>query len=492
MVRQTGLVFGLLAGMVVMSSSELRADFTPIAGFDRQLFPSYLIATAGMRSSDTEKDASRLGDPAGLLGVEVTADEADVPVRVTIECPEYFEPSVYSGTLTESETTYRITPKIRFRYEKLAQCSQAAPVSITFRVQLGEGPEEEQTVTCTMRSINDCPFGFRNGDGMIDASFTFAAYINEQHPFVDKLLREALDRGIVKSFDGYQSRDPDQVIRQAYAIWDLLVARDIRYSSITTTAISSESVACQHVRLIEDSVNNSQANCVDGSVLWVSMLRKIGINGFLVVTESHCYAGFYLTPGGEGQLGVETTLLGAEVPADQIEVADVFNTAVPEELRNEDSFLSFVAALEKGTAAWMAGQEKQKTLTEPDPNFQVIDVAQIRRQGVMPIPFQSKETFVSYDFTAASEEDATAESGDTESAESEGAAETMTESESGDDSSTESSEDSSSDTVESASSCTEECSEECSEDDSAEDTEEAAAEEESCDEESSECAESSE
>ncbi|MFN9975100.1 MAG: hypothetical protein ACK58T_34940, partial [Phycisphaerae bacterium] len=147
----------------------------------------------------------------------------------------------------------------------------------------------------------------------------------------------------------------------------------------------------------------------------------IGINGFLVVTESHCYAGFYLTPGGEGQLGVETTLLGAEVPADQIEVADVFNTAVPEELRNEDSFLSFVAALEKGTAAWMAGQEKQKTLTEPDPNFQVIDVAQIRRQGVMPIPFQSKETFVSYDFTAASEEDATAESGDTESAESEGA-----------------------------------------------------------------------
>jgi hypothetical protein len=354
---------------------------------------------------------------------------------------------------------------------------------VTFRVQLGDGPEEEQTVTCTMRSINDCPFGFRNGDGMINASFTFAACINEQHPFVDKLLREALDRGIVKAFDGYQSRDPDLVIRQAYAIWDLPVARDIRHSSITTTAISSESVACQHVRLIEDSINNSQANCVDGSVLWVSMLRKIGIKGFLVVTESHCYAGCYLTPSGEGQLGVKTTLLGMEIPADQIEVAEVFNTEIPEELQNVNSFLSFVAALEKGTAAWMEGQEKQKTLTEPDPNFQMIDVAQIRRQGVMLIPFQSKETFVSYNFTGTSEEDASDESGDAAFAESASADETMTESAGGEDSSSESS----GGTVESSSSCTEECSEECSAEESEDCTEE-----ESCDEESSECDQSSE
>lgn len=31
----------------------------------------------------------------------------------------------------------------------------------------------------------------------------FAVYVNEQYPFVDKVLREALDEGIVDSFSGY-------------------------------------------------------------------------------------------------------------------------------------------------------------------------------------------------------------------------------------------------------------------------------------------------
>ena len=31
----------------------------------------------------------------------------------------------------------------------------------------------------------------------------FAANVNEQHPFVEKVLREALDEGIVDSFSGY-------------------------------------------------------------------------------------------------------------------------------------------------------------------------------------------------------------------------------------------------------------------------------------------------
>ena len=48
-----------------------------------------------------------------------------------------------------------------------------------------------------MRTINDCPFSLTQDDGVLDVSYTFAAYVNEQHPFVDKLLREALDIGIV-------------------------------------------------------------------------------------------------------------------------------------------------------------------------------------------------------------------------------------------------------------------------------------------------------
>ncbi len=394
-----------IAVAMVLSAggATVRAEFTPVAGFDQQLFPSYLIATASIRHGKSAADPQRLGDPLGLLGVEVVSPGENTLIKVTIECDDYFETSVFSGKLSDAEATYRITPKIKYRYDRLAQCEQAAPISVTFRVQLGQETEEEQTVTCTMRSINDCPFAFKHGEEIVDASFAFAAYVNEQHPFVDKLLREALDRGVVKSFHGYQAGKPEDVIRQAYAIWDLLVARDVRYSSITTTAADSDSVACQHVRLLEDSINNSQANCVDGSVLWVSLLRKIGIDGFLVITPNHCYAGFYLNAKRDGVLAIETTLLGAEVDEDSLEIEELYDSAVAEELRYAESFASFVAALEHGTKTLNDALKDESNVKSGA--VKVIDIAKVRKQGVLPIGFQNKESFVGYDFTSSATSD---------------------------------------------------------------------------------------
>ena len=60
----------------------------------------------------------------------------------------------------------------------------------------------------------------------------FAAYVNEQHPFVDKMLREALDTGIVNSFTGYQTKNKAEVYRQAYALWNALSKRDVAATAI--------------------------------------------------------------------------------------------------------------------------------------------------------------------------------------------------------------------------------------------------------------------
>lgn len=380
-----------MLAVMIATSSVAKADFVPIAGFDQQLFPSLLIATAATKPAKSEAP-SRLGDPLSVLGVEVVSPGKNTPIRVTIECDDYFDPSTYSGVLADKGVTYRITPKIKFRYQRLAQCDQAAPTTVTFRVQLGDADEEEHVVTCTMRSINDCPFAFRRGDEMVDASFAFAAYVNEQHPFVDKLLREALDIGTVKKFTGYQSQQPEEVILQAYALWELLVARDIRYSSITTTAAVSDNVLSQHVRLIEDSINNSQANCVDGSVLWVSLLRKIGINAFLVVTSDHCYAGFFADREQKLCFAIETTLLGEEVDPDALEVDELFDAAVTDDVREPHSFASFVAAVQMATARLNAGLAQDKSGQESD--FLIIDIAEMRKQGILPIAFQNTTEFV--------------------------------------------------------------------------------------------------
>ncbi len=382
--------FGCLLLLTITATAQ--AEFTAITGWEQQIFPSYVIASAALRQDKTETPREVLGDPRGLLGVLVKAPAKNTPVKVTIECPEYFDTSAFSGTLVEKGTTYRVLPKIKFNYARLTACNQATTTNVTYRVQIGNEPAEEQTVTFTIRSINDCPIVMQDGKELIDISFTFAAYANEQHPFVDKLLREAIDNEIVDRFTGYQSKDEKQVILQAYAIWDLFVARDMRYCDIRTTAADSNSVASQHVRLIEDTVNNSQANCVDGSVLWVSMLRKIGINAFLIFEPGHCYAGFYSDREQQHLHAIETTLLSEEIEIAERKIPKLLREAIPEDYRDDRSFGSFVTAMMAGTAKFQKN-EAHYADSETDRRYRVINIASARNAGVLPIPFQNNAEF---------------------------------------------------------------------------------------------------
>lgn len=354
------------------------------------MYPSFLISNATGKSDDSESDESVLGDPLGQIGIEITSPGSEVPVTVKVECQDFIETSEFTGTLAEEGATYTVKPKIRYRYDRLSKCKQATPATATFTVQVGDEAPVTESVTFTMHSVNDCPHTLVVGDETVDIGHTFAAYVNEQHPFTDKLLREALDRGIVTHFDGYQSGSPLSVVRQVYAVWDLLVARDMRYSSITSTAATSPSVYCQNVRLIEESINNSQANCVDGSVLLVSLLRKINIDAGLVLTPNHCYVVFQGDTEGKTVYGVETTLTGAELEAPE-ELPSDLDQAVEESLRDEWSWPSFVQALIVGTTGFVENTKQAEA--DPASGISLINIQAARSLGILPIPFDGKDAF---------------------------------------------------------------------------------------------------
>ena len=384
---------GSLAALIVLTVGfSARAEFETKAGWSEQLFPSYLIATAAIKlpqdamGEDEEQDV--LGDAQGLLGVYVEADEDDTPVTVTITCDAIMEPSVFTGTLATAGETYTILPKIKYKYDALARQRQAQPITVTFSVEIGDEDAEEQSVTVTLRSINDCPFTVVDDDDEAhDVSFMFAAYVNEQHPFVDKVLREALDTGVVDSFTGYQSKDTTEVYRQVYALWHALSLRDLRYSDITTTAAESDSVNSQHVRFLDESINNGQANCVDGSVLLASLLRKIGVEPILVMVPGHCYLAFYLDAEATQIAALETTLLGS-APENATKIKEL-EDAVSEEWQNENSWKTFTAALAVGVQDLDKNAEKFKAADEAD--YQLVSILAARKLGILPIAFQSGE-----------------------------------------------------------------------------------------------------
>ncbi|MCA9263342.1 MAG: hypothetical protein KDA60_05815 [Planctomycetales bacterium] len=382
----------LLAGL--MFPATVRSETSVIAGWGNQLYPSYLFATATISRDDFEEE-NVLGDPLGLIGVEIEAQEDEQSVTVKVECDEFLEPTEFTCELAEEGEVYEIRPTIRYRYARLSDCHQATPATLSIRVQVGdEAPEVHQRVVL-FRSINDCPFVYVDGEDEIDTSYTYAAYVNEDHPFVDKLLREALDIGIVNEFMGYQGESPESVMRQVYALWDLMVSRGVKYSDITTTSTRSGIVGSQHIRLIEDTVNNSQANCVDGSVLFVSMLRKIGINAGLVLEPEHCFVYFTTGDGAENIYGLETTAMGYQVKTPK-RVFKVLKNAIDEEDRYDESWPNFVYAVTVATKKLREADEREEN--DEGMELTIINVGAHRENGFLAIPCRTHEEFVGFNF----------------------------------------------------------------------------------------------
>ncbi len=108
--RSLSLVLACVA--ITGSAGDARAEFASIAGWDRQLFPSYIVATATVHRQDeaarTAANANVLGNGSGVLGVRLRSPNDGATIRVTISCELILEPGVYSGTLTTKGEEYRI------------------------------------------------------------------------------------------------------------------------------------------------------------------------------------------------------------------------------------------------------------------------------------------------------------------------------------------------------------------------------------------------
>jgi hypothetical protein len=135
-----------------------------------------------------------------------------------------------------------------------------------------------------------------------------------------------------------------------------------------------------------------QATCTDGSVLFASILRKIGINPFLVVVPGHTYLGFYVNNSENEDeaeyVGLETTMIGAS------EIDEVAEDDMPTPLadlgqqlgnlgRSSKPWKSFAAAV---TTATDDLDDKAEKL-DAGGGYQTIDIAQARDEGIMPISF---------------------------------------------------------------------------------------------------------
>ena len=404
------IVLAASLGLLSLKAEETTFEAWSYTGTD--IYPSAIIATATVDWNADEEEETKdkkekdepdqipwLGDRNGWVGVRVFDVPKGTKIKVEVAGDGWLKPSRTEVTVKRAEEEVIVMPKGIFDYDALHRVKQQRPANLNLKVWVNGQALDEQNETVVLRSINECPFAVLFEDlPPYDLSWMFAAYVNENHPWIDGILKEALEEKLVDSFDGYQSGDPEQVLAQVFAVWHIMQRHGMKYSDITNTP-KSKFAAAQVVRFLDDSVAASQANCVDGSVIFASILTKLSIKCALVLMPGHCSVCFDLDPNGELDvsaaedertvIGLETTMLGANdlKPLSELKKLPSKTRGKMAQKEGEASVATFANALEVASSVF---SEHGAEFGEEGSDYRIISIADARDFGIMPIA-SSKE-----------------------------------------------------------------------------------------------------
>ena len=367
----------------VENGEFVNLTWQPVTKFDNQIFPSFIIGWANYKGVKDE-------DMGSSLGFNINTNLPNVVLKWEIESADKNYFTIDSGYIScnDIKSTNIFMPKIAWNYRVLTKNQTSAPENIYFRlIDPNTGSKVEKLVNVNLRSINDCLTYF-NGKSY---QFLFTAFINEDHPEIDRILKQMLDTKMIDAVLGYQW-GPSYVDLQVAALWRILHERGFQYSSITANSGYNEGkgLFSQTVRTFDNSLKTNQANCVDGTVVFASVLKRMGIRPIMITVPGHCFLGYYADDTTTSNIHfLETTMLSDKTyiinPKTSVQkYNDVLTKLIPKGVKlsdiNKAYFLEFLSAQVEGYNKYKKNMEKYGSQ-----NVTLLDVSDLRKY-VKPIP----------------------------------------------------------------------------------------------------------
>lgn len=110
----------------------------------------------------------------------------------------------------------------------------------------------------------------------------------------------------------------EDVARDALrSIFEELQSRGIDYASVT----SSYFTGAQHIKRPSEVLTTLSANCIDGSLLFASVLELIGMQPVVITKTGHAYVGVRSAPGSTVAWPIETTMVATNTFSDAYQAA---------------------------------------------------------------------------------------------------------------------------------------------------------------------------
>ncbi len=379
----------LVLSLLLVANYFWQSIFSPDSAFEivddlgGNVFPSAILSVA---TTDAQvilpADSLYVGNPKSCIAVKIRSGSSYSRVRIEVAETPFFSRSVSEFILAKPRTDYIVYPDIIWNYEALRSNTQAEPVSIAVHVEMNGKNLGQKVRTFSFRGINECLLGYvTNGTRFHDTGIFFAAYVNEENPMIDKLLLEALNTRIVSRFSGYQGGNSTNVDKQVYALWNVLQKRKFRYSSVSNTSLSSNVVYSQRVRTFDDALESSQINCVDGSVLFASLLRAINIEPILIRTPGHMFVGYYTDAGRKQMNFLETTMIG-DVDLDDFFPDEQLDSTMVGKTQNQMSLITFRKSKEYASDKY---RQHEQEIHSGKLNYMFLEISKEVRRKIQPI-----------------------------------------------------------------------------------------------------------
>lgn len=138
------------------------------------------------------------------------------------------------------------------------------------------------------------------------------AFVTPNHPDLMRFLRQAAELHPQQRLVGYQG-NPAAVEPQIKAIFEALKqSAKIKYVNSVIDFTPDQGASNQRVRLPAESLTDMEANCIDGTVLFASLLEGVSLSPAIVIVPGHAFMGWETWNDNTAAWKyIETTLIGS-------------------------------------------------------------------------------------------------------------------------------------------------------------------------------------
>lgn len=247
-------------------------------------------------------------------------DKRDRELRIEVEIPGVTSKTVKSVVVLGKRAEHvALTPAL---LPSFAIADVRAPQRVSLDVKVTENDKVvfERSLPTELLPRDYLPTWHKtSADTKRPTLHNAGAWVTPNDPAVEQFLAAAKKRLVGRqTFSGPQS----QTLPQVQAIFDELKAKGVSY--VMDPGVNSDQFIGQRTRLPSEVLASTNAQCLEGTLLFATALEAIGLAPIIVTVPGHAFVGWHASPkdGPANPLFfVETTMVGTGAFPNAVKVA---------------------------------------------------------------------------------------------------------------------------------------------------------------------------